>query len=80
MGFFSAIANYFKNLLNYFFDTIPHFFFDDVPKFLWAFPDFIKEIFQANINLIRKIFTFIGAILSLIGGFFKVVFSFLDIF
>jgi len=80
MGFFSGIADYFKRLLNYFFDTIPQFFSNDVPKFLWAFPDFVKDLLQANINLIRQIFIFIGAILSLIGGFFKVVFSFLDIF
>ena len=80
MGFFSAIGNYFKKLYHYFFHAIPTFFFKDVPKVLWAFPDFIKDIFQAIINLIRKIFIFIGAILSLIGGFFKVAFSFLDIF
>ena len=90
-NFFTAIGNFVNDAMNYTFSEIPRFFFEDVPKVLWAFPNLIRDLFNAIITCIQNLFqavvtfitaivTFIGAIFALIGGFFKTFRAFLQIF
>ncbi len=90
-SFFSAISNFTNDVFNYTFTAVPHFFFYDIPKLLWAFPNLLRDLFNAIVKFMQgifnsftrffqAIFTFIGGILSLIGGFFKTFQAFLEIF
>lgn len=90
-NFFTAIGNFVNDSMNYTFTEVPRFFFNDVPKVLWAFPNLLRDLFNAIIKCIQNLFqsvvtfiqaivTFIGAIFSLIGGFFKTFKALLQIF
>ena len=90
-NFFSAVGNFVNDAMNYTFSEIPRFFFKDVPHVLWAFPNLIRDLFNAIITCIQNLFqsvvtfiqaivSFIGAIFALIGGFFKTLKAFVQIF